>query len=485
MKPFSWTPELEARYQETSRIRTAESAKLACMLALILFPAFSLTDWFTQREHFLVLSEIRYSAVIFFVVFYFGANRTKLWSIAARSSLLLIFIVATLSITLMTLVTGSEESPYYAGVNLVSLAAVLVLPWGAIEIAWTSLLLFLIYVTGVVVHSHFRILNPAAFMNNLSFMLGTGIIGTSSAFLSDRLRRGSFERSLQIERSVNILSKEQKSSSRDLETLSLEVHQHKVQLEQATRFAQTAQAEAVEALNVRDEFISVSSHELKTPLTILKLQNDYLRMNIDRLNFNEEQSVFLRLQTHRNENQIYRLTRLIDDMLDLSQINANSLKFVFADMDLSLLLFEMLKKLHQPLSDAKVEVETQITDLLVGNWDRLRLEQVLMNLLTNTAKHAQGSKLTVRAYRENHEVVVELQDTGPGIPSERVHQIFEQFTRANSDIGIAGLGLGLFISKRIIESHRGSISAKSTLGKGSIFSFRLPRDILWQPSDGI
>lgn len=229
-----------------------------------------------------------------------------------------------------------------------------------------------------------------------------------------------------------------------------------------------------EAVRVRDEFISLASHELKTPLTSLQLQTQVAERELRRENFSyfspDRLGKFFKLLVRQHR----QLNLLVDGMLDVSRISRGSLELNLADCDLGELCAEALAKLQPVLEEQGCTVELRTESGLRGNWDAFRLEQVLVNLLTNAGKYGRGEPVAIAAKREGDFAVVTVTDRGEGIAAEDLDRIFQLFERAHKDSNVSGLGLGLYLSRQIVERHRGTLTVASTPPYGSTFSLRLP-----------
>lgn len=229
-----------------------------------------------------------------------------------------------------------------------------------------------------------------------------------------------------------------------------------------------------EAVRVRDEFISLASHELKTPLTSIQLQTQIAEREISQGNtayFTAEKSKkflsVLRLQ-------IERLTNLIEDMLDVSRISLKSLRVDKTRFELGSLVEEVLEKLQSQLQSQGGEVRFHAEGKVEGCWDRFRIEQVLVNLLTNARKYGEGKPVRIELAKRGGEAVLSVADQGVGIAKEHQKKIFERFERVTQDRGISGLGLGLYITRHIVQNHQGRIEVESEPGRGSKFTVFLP-----------
>jgi signal transduction histidine kinase len=232
-----------------------------------------------------------------------------------------------------------------------------------------------------------------------------------------------------------------------------------------------AQEDLRRALVSRDEFFSIASHELKTPLTSLKLKNQLAKRGIGIWSQGENSNKYL----IESGEQIERLVRLVDDMLDLSRYRAGTLLMQMEEFDAAELVRTIMERLS-PQLDAqgmKLSLEANSPCYLTG--DRMRIEQVLQNLVVNAIKYAPGNPLEVRLHSNKNHVEILVQDSGPGIAENDQERIFQRFERATSSNHVTGLGIGLYLARAIVEAHRGTLEVKSELGKGATFIIELPR----------
>jgi signal transduction histidine kinase len=231
--------------------------------------------------------------------------------------------------------------------------------------------------------------------------------------------------------------------------------------------------DAQAAVRLRDEFLSVASHELKTPLTSLKLQHGL----IDRaLGAESREKMGPRLSTAMR--QVHRLTALVDSLLDVSRISLGRLSLEPAEVDLGQAVRDAVDRMEEVFALAGCSVRVDVPGPLPGRWDLLRLDQVLVNLLTNAAKYGAGRPVVVEALAEGvGEVRLSVRDEGIGIAAEDLARVFGRFERAVSERHYGGLGLGLYISRQIVDAMGGRIEVESRPGAGSIFTVRLPRGL--------
>jgi PAS domain S-box-containing protein len=216
----------------------------------------------------------------------------------------------------------------------------------------------------------------------------------------------------------------------------------------------------------KDEFLSIASHELKTPLTSIKAFNQMMCRQ------NEPER--LRSFAEKSATHIRRLEKLVQDLLDVSRINAGKMSYLPVPFDFNLMLQEVAENMQQiaPLH----RIVMRYSDYLTYTGDQVRLEQVLLNLLGNAIKYApSGGDIIIESRIVQHGVVVSIQDFGIGIAPKHLYSLFDRYYRIdNTAMRFEGLGLGLFISAEIIKRHGGSLWIESELGKGSTFFFRLP-----------
>jgi signal transduction histidine kinase len=229
-----------------------------------------------------------------------------------------------------------------------------------------------------------------------------------------------------------------------------------------------------EATRVRDEFISVASHELKTPLTSLKLQTQLNQRLITRADPAVYQPTRVKKLVEITDNQVNRLVRLVDDMLDVSRMNTGKLSVNKKEVNLSRLVKDIIDRTMPQITAAGCTLSVALDPDTTGEWDPYRIEQVFGNLLSNAIRYAAGKPIHIKTVRERKLCRLIVRDEGMGISAEDQKKIFNRFERAEAAANITGLGLGLYICREIVEAHGGNISVQSELGKGSTFTVTLP-----------
>jgi len=232
-------------------------------------------------------------------------------------------------------------------------------------------------------------------------------------------------------------------------------------------------AEMEVALARREEFIAVAAHELRTPLTPILMQSERLL----RLARGTEQlpsaTVVPRLEVI--DRQLVRLHRLIEEMLDVSNITSGGLALEIQDVDVVVVIRGAVERFADELARARCEARLELPPTAVGRWDRTRLEQIAANLLANAVKYGAGSPIEIKVEVEDGAARLSVRDHGIGISVHDQQRIFQRFERAVSERHYGGLGLGLWVTRHMAEAMGGSVRVESEPGVGSTFVVTLPR----------
>ncbi len=292
----------------------------------------------------------------------------------------------------------------------------------------------------------------ASFSGDATFPLTVGgkILGTLTLFLSERSRFRIAE---------------------DLALGEELAHRSVMALENAALFHS-----AEEAVRARDEFLAVASHELKTPLTPLRLNIQALQRLVARDGLDKIPKKRLDDALLGADRQIRRLVGLVDDLLDVSRITTRRLRLDLEPTDLGATVHDVVERHRSELTQAGCSLSLAIAPGVVGLWDRLRIEQVFTNLLTNAMKYAAGP-IEIRVESDAATARLVVCDHGPGIACEDQERIFLPFERAVSYLKASGFGLGLYIVRQIVDAHGGVVRLDSEPGRGSIFLVELPRNV--------
>ena len=229
--------------------------------------------------------------------------------------------------------------------------------------------------------------------------------------------------------------------------------------------------QTVEALRLREEFLSVASHELRTPMTALTLALHAMQTADRSVHF--EPAAIRRLVALAVQ-QGQRMNHLVDSLLDVSRIDMGKLPLDLAEVDLTAVVREVVQRFGLDLAKSGCSVSVHDDGPAVGRWDRSRLDQVVTNLLANAIKFAAGKPIEIHIEADAGTARLIVKDLGIGIDPAQTARIFERFGRAVSAKHYGGLGLGLYISRSIVAAHGGSIHVTSQPGAGTTFTVELP-----------
>ncbi|QGZ28721.1 hybrid sensor histidine kinase/response regulator [Stutzerimonas stutzeri] len=266
------------------------------------------------------------------------------------------------------------------------------------------------------------------------------------------------------------LYRNRKRLARQLEALERSRREQEVLLDEL----RSIKGELEDAVRMRDDFMSIVSHELKTPLNTLILEVQLRKLQLGRNNFAAFSEDKLRQMVDKDERQIQSLIRLIDDMLDVSRIRTGKLSIRPSRVDLGKLTASVVENFAPQMEASGCTLLFQRPEPIVGVWDEFRIEQVLANLLTNAMRYGAGKPVQVNVNASPTTACIEVSDQGIGINKKSLQRIFCQFERAEGSENSAGLGLGLFIAEQIVKAHNGRIQVESEEGKGALFRVLLP-----------
>jgi signal transduction histidine kinase len=227
-------------------------------------------------------------------------------------------------------------------------------------------------------------------------------------------------------------------------------------------------------IRARDEFLSIASHELKTPLTSMLLQLQTVLHNVRNVslaNFSVEQ---LLKMLDSAEQQSRRLSKMINDLLNVSLITTGRMELEKEHFDINKTVQDCVVRFSEKSKKEGSPISLHADGAIKGAWDKLRVEQAITNLLTNAIKYGSGKPVAVSVAKHGSTVRISVKDQGIGIPEVKQEKIFARFERAVAKQSFEGLGVGLYITQQIVEAHGGKIEVESKEGRGSTFTISLP-----------
>ncbi len=272
---------------------------------------------------------------------------------------------------------------------------------------------------------------------------------------------------------VNIfveLYRQRRESRRQVQALEKSRQEQQVLMTQL----QATEGELRNALRMRDDFMSMAAHELRTPLNTLFLETQLRKIQLARGQGHIFDTAYLETMVVKDQRQIQSMVRLIDDMLDASRVRSNRLSIRPTQVELTALLARVVNSLSHQAADAGTAITLQAHPPVTGLWDEFRIEQVVVNLLTNALRYGRGKPVDISLHLLPGSVRMDVRDQGMGIPEAAQQRIFEQFERVTGNDGTGGLGLGLYITRQLVEAHGGLISVQSVPDEGSVFQVTLP-----------
>jgi PAS domain S-box-containing protein len=227
-------------------------------------------------------------------------------------------------------------------------------------------------------------------------------------------------------------------------------------------------AQAEEAIRLRDEFLAIASHELRTPLTVVQLQLGSLRERL------ASAGPAISSRIERALKNAERLGALVATLLETTRIASGAIELAPEPLDLAEVARDVLERLQESAEAARCDLRLAAAGELRGSWDRLRVEQLLTNLVVNALKYGAGAPVVVSVSRDGADAVLEVRDRGPGIAACDLARIFERFERAAPSSHYGGFGVGLYAARQIAEAHGGTVTAANLPERGARFTARLP-----------
>ncbi len=434
---MSQEKEGDARFAEVLRNKNIAALKVAAILGGTLVPMFWVLDWWIIPEHIMVALFIRLTCTVYASILFISISRHCEW--VARH-------VDALSVSLTLLVSGSiafmcwlhegYESPYYAGINLVIIGTGFLFSWTPRLSIFHCALTYAFYMMPLFL-GLFRVHVFSVFISNQFFLLSTMIVILAAQRHRYLLESREFFSNLALQRT-------------------------KASLEDAVE-------KLKEMDRLKSQFFSNITHELRTPLTMILSPVESL-MEGEMGDYSTSQRAYL----HPIRRNALKLLKLINDMLDLARIEEHFMRIRVQRTDLTELLTEIVEHAGPLASrkdiDLKLDIRSSRDDLYL---DLERVERAIINLVSNALKFTESQgKVTLFMEAEEGQVRVGVQDTGVGIPQAQLDRIFERFSQADESVTrrFGGTGIGLALSKELVELHGGVLEVESVEGEGSLFS---------------
>lgn len=226
-------------------------------------------------------------------------------------------------------------------------------------------------------------------------------------------------------------------------------------------------------IRARDEFLSVVSHELKTPLTTMLLEVQQALYNIRNVSLANFSVPNLLKKLEDAEQQTKKLSKMINDLLNASLITTGQMQIDREKVNLTTLVKNKIKQLSGS-SAANHQIILKVKDNVEGYWDKVRLDQAITNILSNALKYGEGKKIETTIRKSGSKAQIQVEDHGIGIAKEEQKAIFSKFHRAPNGKNHKGLGIGLYVTSQIVDAHNGKIKVKSKPKKGTTLTVELP-----------
>lgn len=266
------------------------------------------------------------------------------------------------------------------------------------------------------------------------------------------------------------------ASEQELKILTALANSTAVALENLNLVSNLREANTVlsNSLKAKDEFISLASHALRTPMTALKLQLQLAqKQNAASCSEDEKKDIYHKAY-HSSLKHLNSLTELVEDLIDVSLIRLDLLELEAMDFDLSELTSHIVEKYTPPFRKNGSALTMDVAEKIIAHGDKKRMGQIISHLLENSLKHAKGHDAMISIRKNEQKISIVVEDKGPGIPEEIQNKIFNRFERNPDYKEKNGLGLGLYIVKKLVEAHHGNLFLTSEEGQGTKFIIELP-----------
>jgi signal transduction histidine kinase len=430
---------LERSFDEYERPIRVANAKVCCIVAGVFMPAGLVLDLYVHGKE-VMLSFLPYRLLcslllgVLWLALHYRPD-TRYYRVLGH----LVALLPLLSIAWMIYTTDGAVSSYYAGLNLVNLGSAILLRWTFGDSALIFFLTLVAYVLATWLHG--PVANPGLYFNNLYFLVVTGIFIVAGSWLYNNIRLSEFH-------------------------LRYRLDENRAELEASNQKLR-------ELDEAKSRFFANISHELRTPLTLMIAPLESLLHRADAGRSAEDRDLLATM--HGNS---MRLLKLINDLLDLVRLEAGRSQVRIKKVRLEEFMHGLANAVSAVAKDKRIQLQARV-DPAIGFvlTDSEKLERICLNLLFNALKFtAAGGNVDLNASQENGWLVIEVRDTGMGIPADQLPHIFSRFWQADtsSQRKFQGMGIGLALVKELAEVQGGGVSADSVVGKGTTMTVKLP-----------
>jgi len=432
-------PDLDRSFDEYERSIRVRNYKVGCLLAVVFLPAGASLDYFVyEYEVMLRLLPLRFlgAAVDGLLLLWLHLSPDTRFYRALGVGAMFVPVVC---IAWMIYMMEGAVSPYYAGLNLVMLASAVVMRWPVLDSAVFFVLTLSAYLTSCLLHGPVK--NEGLFFNNLYFVTVTGVAILAGSWQYNNIRRSEF-------------------------LLRYRLDENRAELEASNQKLR-------ELDEAKSRFFANISHELRTPLTLMIAPLESLIHRADAGRSAEERDLLGTM--HGNA---MRLLKLINDLLDLVRLESGRSQVRVKKVRIEEFIHGLSNAVSAVAKDKRIQLQTHVDDSLgFVMTDSDKLERICLNLLFNALKFtAANGRVDFSAEQKDDWLVIEVRDTGMGIPADQLPHIFSRFWQADtsSQRKFQGMGIGLALVKELAEVQDGSVSVASIVGKGTTMTVKLP-----------
>jgi putative nucleotidyltransferase with HDIG domain len=422
---------LSEYFKDEILINSIRNIATTCIMAMIAIPFFSFLDYFLYREHLKTFIILRIISTIPFLIVFASITKSEFMKKHIFGLSAFLYLDIGFTISLMIHMTEGYESPYYAGLVMVILILCIVL---TLPLKWTiviSLLIYGSYIIPIIIRGN--IVDKPIFFNNNFFLIGMVVFSVFGARIKEYIQFNEFKSRYDIQKANEELKK--------LDEL-------------------------------KSQFFANVSHEVRTPLTSIIAPIQTLSQG-DAGDLTKDQQGLIE-QVYRNS---LRLLDMINQMLDFAKIDAGQMKIILANLDLEEIVMDTVAIFKEVAERKGIRMRYVRKGMIpLVFLDQNKFERILTNLVRNAIKFTETGSIFIRLKCEKEMIVLEVEDTGIGIPEDHLPHIFERFRQVDrsSTRRFEGTGLGLTIVKESVDLMKGRVSAVSELGKGTTFRVELP-----------